>query len=123
MNQYTIYCTKEQTKKALKLGAPIEKVDTRDKHMIYYGHLCYPRTEADYPYAIPTAEQMISWLEKQGLIEGITIGYAEGIDWFFDVNNLSEPFISTLNLNSRKEATLAAIDAALEYLLNNKEQL
>lgn len=119
ISDYTIYCTESQTKKALELGAPIEYgkyCPGINAEILHKGKDC--RREKKL-YSIPTVEQMISWLEEQGLIEGITIGYAEGIEWFFDVNNLSESFISVLNFNSRKEATLAAIDAALEYLTNN----
>lgn len=43
MNEYTIYCTQEQTLKAIELGASIEGI------------------------FIPTAEQMLGWLRSQGM--------------------------------------------------------
>lgn len=67
MEKFEIRCTPQQTQKALQLGAPIIKVDTRDKRLIYGSNMCYPRTEADYPYAIPTAEQMIGFLRSKGI--------------------------------------------------------
>ena len=83
MNRYTIYCTEEQTKKALELGAPLNCCYHNDdfQNTIKIGSLHYVE--------IPTAEQMLGWLED--------------------------------NYESRKEATLAAIDAALEYLINNRK--
>ena len=96
MKQYTIYCTPEQARKALGLGAPIEyKLKGTCK--------------------TPTAEQMIGWLEEQGLhfdFEFITITCC-----MVQHNGtyLCNPFTGT-----RKEATLAAIDAALEYLSQTK---
>lgn len=49
MKRYTVYCTKEQTEKALKLGAPIE--------MEYLDLIC-----KSFPIE-PTAEEMLGWLE------------------------------------------------------------
>lgn len=112
MEQFRILCTPKQTKKALELGAPIIKVDTTDKRMIYYGRLCYPRTEADYPYAIPTAEEMIGWIEEQGIsIEICLRQESKEYEYYIFGVKPCEAFFS-----SRKEATIAAINAALEYL-------
>lgn len=117
MEKYTLYCNTEQTKKALELGAPIVKVDTRDKRLIYYGNLCYPRTEADYPYAIPTLEQMMGWLEEQGQTIEICRPYKDNPNWVAfvgDVQVVGEYF------STRKEAILRAIDSALIFLGNRK---
>lgn len=47
MKKYTIYCTKEQTERAERLGAPIE-------------------TDFDVTgYITPTAEQMCGWLREE----------------------------------------------------------
>ena len=63
ISDYSIYCTEEQTKKVLELGAPInlrwlyEGIQFRKEVNIEYGH-----------YAeIPTAEEMVGWLEEQGV--------------------------------------------------------
>lgn len=100
MDKYTIYCTKEQTRKTLKLGAPIKTFDVSS-------------IEGKNAYNFPTAEQMIEWLEGQGLI--IEIYECNGYYFFaiFHKEGLG-------SFASRKKATLAAIDAALEYLENKK---
>lgn len=132
MDKYSIYCTPEQTKKALDLGAPIVKVDTKDKRLRYYDNLFYPII-ADYPFAIPTSEQMINWLEEQGIhfeVSYMQYFHVEGGRDIFDKLTY-EYHISIIgkirqlskesDFSSRKEATLAAIDAALDYLNKNKK--
>lgn len=107
MNRYTIYCTEEQTKKALELGAPIEKRYNRF---------------TDFTECIldkPTAEQMIMWLEEQEPISDIDV-YKYNNFWYYEVwCNEDSPLKGRTN-QGRKEATLAAIDAALEYLIQRK---
>lgn len=125
MNNYTIYCTEEQTKKALKLGAPI----------IYHENACttnstphfYIGERGNYQkgyilYIIPTAEEMIGWLEKQ--INFIDIIRQENNTWLYIVypENHSNKNITIKGFSSRPKATLAAIDAALEYLEKNKKK-
>lgn len=124
MKDYTIYCTEEQTKKALDLGAPIKQE--------YIGKCItegLPRvgcnTEEDVKdYLCPTAEQMIGWLEEQDAVCGIVINYFHGVTlnhWAFWAKMKDQVFMNE-ECNSRKEATLAAIDAALDYLHNIKEE-
>lgn len=62
MNKYTIYCTPEQTKKALELGAPIKECGYYFKKQIG----CNTISDTDL-HIIPTAEQMIGWLEENGI--------------------------------------------------------
>lgn len=62
MNQYIIYCTGEQTKKAIELGAPLQRYTSIPNFADVI-----EITTSEY-YEIPTAEQMIGWLEKQNLI-------------------------------------------------------
>lgn len=107
MNRYTIYCTEEQTKKALELGAPIRYKDTLDNR-------------ERGKFEPPTAEQMLGWLNDQGV--------SMDTDWSWDGQvtiwgwyNQVKEYIYTSYANSLKEAILAAIDAALEYLMNNKK--
>lgn len=66
---------------------------------------------------IPTAEQMIGWLEEQGFYFYIFKDYC----WNGEVQYGNNWYYSIDDVNSRKEATIAAIDAALEYLSNNKK--
>ena len=102
MNRYTIYCTEAQIKKALKLNAPIQYDDELPSLTIS-----------------PTAEEMIGWLEEY--IHNIIIIKSIDNTWLylFCPTNLSKHEIKTGYL-SRKDATLAVIDSALEYLSNNK---
>lgn len=131
MNRYTIYCTESQTKKALGLGAPImtfgygDLGNAEDEILKMNRQAVLSRKDDNSIIVgqIPTAEQMIGWLED-GKIRKVrldSLSYEDHEEWFysiFDVENSNITF--KRNYPSRKEATLAAIDAALEYLVNNK---
>lgn len=100
MNQYNIFCTEAQTKKALELGAPI-KIE-EDK-------FCSVAIN-------PTTDQMIGWLEERGV--HISVIY-DDCTYKPEVRDLYDGFINNDEyLSSRKEATIAAIDAAFEYIEN-----
>lgn len=103
ISDYTIFCTEEQTRKALEVGAPIKAtfLDIPNKFK-------YQGCDVE----IPTAEQMISWLENLGGIEEITV-CKTGM-WIWGKNHIL--IDSSSNCSSRKESSLAAIDAALKYL-------
>lgn len=108
MNKYTIYCTEEQTKKALELGAPIETCGYYYKQQ--FG--CNTISDTDL-HIVPTAQQMIGWLEEQGFYFRLdTSGCSVEIDFNCIIEKINIP---------RKEATLAAINAALSYLVLNKD--
>lgn len=119
MDRYTIFCTEEQTKKALNLGAPLEIGNGKGTIM------CRLQNYHTYKRCIiPTAEQMIGWLEEQGMQFNIlsnifneweVIVYTENTD-----NVISEITDSDWK-KTKKEATIVAIDASLEYLSNNKK--
>lgn len=123
MKQYTIYCTDKQVKKALELGAPLDGVCKQDgTRPIYY---TLPTSDPKWmdcdAYYMPTAEQMIGWLETRGEFR---IEISTGIRdvWFYYIHisygtNYKNLFYG--GFHTRKEATLAAIDAALDYLVNN----
>lgn len=100
-SDYTILCTQEQTIKAIELGAPIEGI------------------------FIPTAEQMIGWLEEKGLIFNIVkvTGLFNKASWygFKIISRRGYTEYNVVQHHSRPEATLAAIDAALDYLIENKK--
>lgn len=93
---YKVHCTLEQSNKSLTLGAPFGT------------------------NVIPTVEQMIDWLETQGIHT-----YAHKIySWSCHCYWTSVTMWETKNHNiifqddhlSGKEVILAAIDVALEYL-------
>lgn len=118
MERYTIYCTEAQTRKALELGAPIEY----GKYYQINAEILHKGKDGRYElYSIPTAEQVIGWLEEQEDIDDILV--AKSITtWYYDVCLTTAKSIRASKFNSRKEATLAAIDAALEYLNKAKEE-
>lgn len=116
MDRYTIYCTSEQTKKAIELGALI--LHGTDSKEDAFTHL--PTgviMDKGNIFFIPTAEQLIGWLEERKdilfVIEKLYKTWRFGV-FYKNYWKLGGKFYS------RKEATLAAIDATLEYLTNNK---
>lgn len=113
MNGYTIYCTKEQTKKALEIGAPIRFASIND---IRLGR--YIEVESNNEvYCIPTAEQMLGWLRSKGVKFLLSDEPdTEGCYWFIGI---SEESIACGSEKENKE--LAAIDAALECLEDLKQ--
>lgn len=116
MNKYTLYCTEVQTKKAIGLGAPIEKAETR--HDLYNNKYCFV-DDIEPAIIIPTAEQMLGWLEKQYVY--INICWDDSI-YYVQIKSVDKGYLGIGNkiFQTRKEATLAAIDIALEYLVGNK---
>ncbi len=129
LDEYTIYCTEEQTKKFIELGAPIIKRWCYEDSFIPFPHIAEFVINDDYyaglrrfrGYAtIPTAEQMINWLEtQQGITEiFITIDLQ---DWIYAIIGKESVINGYEHFSSRKEATLAAIDAVLEYLIKNRK--
>lgn len=102
MNKFTIYCTQEQTQTAYNLGAPIGYKNTLDNR-------------ERGRFEIPTAEQMIGWIREQGLAFDTEWSWGEQVTiWVWD--NHKKERVYTSDANSLKEATLAAIDEALDYL-------
>ena len=114
MNKYTIYCTEEQTRKALELGAPIEKHYKGTDGLTRY-----------YEDVIPTAEEMIGWIEEQGILVDTSAAFlhTNTPSYLYRIGFRFNDYVSdVVDYPSRKEATLAAIDAALEYLSRNKKE-
>lgn len=131
MEKYTIYCTESQTKKALELGAPIKMV----LHPTTWFKEVYPKRchidILEHPngctLAIPTAEQMIGWIESISTIQLQMEKqmHESNTQYRIWVRDECKPFSDIIEMRSypsRKEATLAAIDAALEYLSKAKEE-
>lgn len=129
MSDYILFCTPEQTKKALELGAPIDRIPIGGRDASRPSYFTKSPDEEGYQecpaYYIPTAEQMIGWLESQRMDMRIA-NDGSGYDWSISVRKTDSRHCiyikeSDCFYNSRKEATIAAIDAALEYLTNNKK--
>lgn len=126
LSDYTIYCTEEQTKKALGLGAPIyvyDEINSKsiDELDVYLDDKA--KLNNGLYAEIPTAEQMIGWLRTKGFAFGITEykdGFNDHVFWRVANNQDKRWYISDDKFKDPKEAFLAAIDAALEYLSNKK---
>lgn len=116
MDRYTIPCTKEQTRKALELGAPIKEADRYDFPVFPIG--------GKY-HKFPTAEQMAGWLKEQGII--IETALMRRRPERYGIWGVTEKGEYLKNLRcdkdylTRQEAILAAIDAALEWLTDSKK--
>lgn len=138
MNKYTIYCTEEQIEKALKLGAPIEINSHPPLNGEKFMWLSPPADAIAWnnntDCLVPTAEQMIGWQEEQGMFIEINTHRPNRViaDWKKTIYTFSviDKFMTidkhggyngTIHYPTRKEAILAAIDTALEYLTNNKK--
>lgn len=100
MDGYTIYCTPEQVRKAIGLGAPIatkgwfgfkQLVDVTSKRMMEW------ILEQNIHFKIRDFDGNVSWVCWS--MSWCVCGYS----------------------NNYKEAALSVIDAALEYLTNNKK--
>lgn len=133
MFRYSIYCTEEQTRKAVGLGVPIKTfsqsfADEYRTSIIYDKYCSIPPIKRedceDEIYAdIPTAEQMNRWLESQGIRLHIFPIYREHdfrVGYKFSCEEIERNMNSNI-YDCYKEAILAAIDAALEYLENQKQ--
>lgn len=117
ISDYTIYCTESQTRKALELGASLYLQTVDDEkdsiEVIIDGRYDY--------YEIPTAEQMIGWLvEEKKIFVKVNpyVSMYELDEYDAILVNLQNGFIKTVKqgCSSPKEAVLAAIDEALNYL-------
>lgn len=125
IQDYTIHCTTEQTKKALELGAPIEIKTIEEAPKDWQGKACFTGMATCAKF--PTAEQLIGWLEEQGIsVKAMCFSWCNENKPTWQVH----AYQSTTNFwdeiafghsKSCKEATLAAIDAALDYLIKNKK--
>lgn len=125
MKKYEIYCSEEQSEKAYKLGAPLNKAYRQDGTRKLWYTLPYndPNWQNCDAYYIPTAAQMIGWLESKKGLKYFCVEkdydlesekYSDTYSWRVVFNDTS--FFSEDCYETRQEATIAAIDAALEYL-------
>lgn len=116
MNNYTIYCTEGQVKKAFELGAPIEILPNYIEYRMLPFVKCTDGNER--PCVLPTAEQMLGWLEEQKIFIFIAPCFDINCSWHISSKGYNKyGYTSDINIcKTRKEATIAAIDAALDYL-------
>lgn len=138
ISDYSIYCTEEQTKKAFELGAPLSVITAKNEKVIEaYKAFANGKRKNEctvldnfqescgcHLIANPTAEQMIGWLEKQGLWEiQITRKWRYNGWYFYLYNSMGDDLVDfETTYLSRKEVTLAAIDAALNYLIKKRDE-
>lgn len=138
MDNFTIYCTQEQAKKALELGAPIKankdySNGNLSETLCVYGDIInkdkWGIGECTILH-IPTAEQMRGWLmERLGATTFTNKHYSccdrEGYGYLIIGRDVILEVDAVDNgrylLDSDKEATIAAIDAALDYLIPYKD--
>lgn len=119
ISDYTIYCTESQIKRAIELGAKMEYAKVIDT--IYGNSIRIPEETGEF-YQNPTAEQMIGFLLDNGITDMVISRkknpHTFGFNIWYGMNGLIQ---EEIQYPSRPEATLAAIDAALDYLTNNKK--
>lgn len=126
MNRYEIRCTPEQTRKALELGAPIEFEMEWPFNSDTFERSPYPEIKMDKdgePSLInPTAEQMLGFFRSKNIHIVIQKDIID--NWSAYGHEISPieftVFDRLTGYKSYEEATIAAIDAALEYLTDNK---
>lgn len=129
MNEFTIWCTEEQTHKALKLGASIELESeyynpTEHDFKLDNPIPCESFTNGYHYAKCPTAEEMIGWLRTKGCTPYIYPVLREGR------SVLSARLLIKLDAGDSDSfhgfgedysIILTAIDAALKYLSINKK--
>lgn len=126
MDQYTIYCTPEQTEKALKLGAPIKIKQSAPDSGDNFMWLSPPEDVIAWNNSthclVPTAEQMCGWIRDT---KSINIYIQECVDAYdrsrkrYYTHCIKYNIEIDQNLNCYScysDAILAAIDVALDYL-------
>lgn len=117
MQDYTQYCTAEQTHKAYDLNAPLVYYPMHDNSIATFDCIeIVNEFGKQFKAAIPTTQQMINWLRNQDYIFRIDDGYENTCVTVFkkDENVI---FIKAL---TKDKAELAAIDAALNHLEQKK---
>jgi len=126
MKQYTNYCTHNQITRAYYLGAPIHLFEKIGR-VYHKKNDVYIASKNVYDFSV-TTQQMIGWLrEEHQLYCGVDID--ENESECSDTNNCSYMFYKfnkcgifshifrkSLHCYTYKEAELAAIDEALNYL-------
>lgn len=128
ISDFTISCTEEQTRKALELGAPIQLWSEYYKNQEHDFKLdtpipCRQFTNGYCAASCPTAEQLIGWLRTKGCTPYVYPVMRDGRSvlsarLLIKLDNGNSD--SFYGFGEDYSIILAAIDAALEYLTNNK---
>lgn len=134
IHTYKISCTSEQIKKAYSLGAPLmtfgyeDLGDIKDKVLKLNGQVELESTESGgiLVAQVPTAEQMIGWLESEmgaeldvyRVFDLVLERTIKEFEWSFWVGGFYD--CSNTVFKSRTDATLDAIDHVLDYLISKK---
>ena len=114
MLNYSIYCTSEQTKRAYKLGAPIDIWSE-------YNAVRFVKITNEY-FELPTTEQMKGWLREKNIFINVCHncdGYGTWLKKIVPSEQIGE-LIGYFDEETK--AVLASIDAALDYLENQNKQ-
>lgn len=122
MNQYTIYCTKEQALRAYMLGAPLEE-EKPYAQIVEVGIAKGEFGQSVGVYkCIPTAEQMCGWLSEKGFdvshVSSLDMSYFKTFCWYN-----SKEISDDIRYKTLKEAILASINIALDYLERKEEEV
>lgn len=119
MEEFTIYCTPEQTRKALKFGAQIRIVSS----VLHSSNIKTVSVSNGFAI-IPTAEQMINWLRiKHKVFCNVIDEYSHGSEnfiYYIEVNKgHNDIYRSWRECElSHYKAVMCVINLALGYLSN-----
>lgn len=120
MEQYTIYCTEEQTRRAWLLDAPFKYCC--GKELPDHKYICTtPLLSHTEVIEVPTTQQMIGWLREEYNIQAFVSTLAGNTASVFVKNeftmfNVNDDDEMPKRFDTYEQAELAAIDAALDYL-------
>lgn len=123
MEEYTIYCTKEQTKKAFELGANLFCLDRMqseafDENPFKDDYTDRTKLNIGVYAFCPTAEQLINWLRREKGFKFLLFDAPDSVDddnWWLGLNG------ELISSGNDEDKELAAINAALNYLIQNKK--
>lgn len=125
MQDFTIYCTEQQTRRAFKLGAPIKHISNEygyEKGDVFLLDNIVYIADRNAAYKIPTAEQMIGWLESHEEFFNICVRKTMGGNYSGTCYCGGKTLLHQI-FSSRKEATLTAIDAAFDGLFGEEGKI
>lgn len=127
MDRYTVYCTEEQTMKALELGAPIKINSWPPINGEKFMWLSPPKDAIAWDNStnclIPTAEQMLGWLREEHNIHisiFSSIWKGEEIKYHYAIVQIGKTPIGEF-YTTYSEAILTSIDKAFNYFIQNKQ--
>lgn len=119
---YKLYCDVTQAKKALGLGAELTQLPYQNDD----SDIVHTFMDNGVLYRLPTYEQMIEWIESRMEILFIDVfikksDFALGKWRYIVYDGWGDSISSDEYYFKREFATREAINAALDYLENNRE--